>query len=110
MIIDFIIDLFRIVMAYAIRIAPIALQAFIVFALPPILFVIYRVFAAIKLREVAKMRGHVGKRFLILPLIFGLPGFIYIATLPDKKMQELKHAAQMSLILDREVVNATTQR
>lgn len=107
MLIDLFIDILRIALSAIYQFIQIALPQIIFFTATPILFVIYRIVAAKKLSEVAKMRGHRGKRFFVLPLLFGLPGFIYIATLPDLKMKELKQAAKMALIIEKESVSTT---
>ena len=110
MIIDFFIDLIIYVLRLAVRFAPFILHILGLVVLPSILFVVYRIFAAIYLHRVAKMRGHEKKASFLLPLLLGIPGFIYVATLPDIKTKELEQAAKLAIVLDPEVESQPTAK
>lgn len=43
---------------------------------------------AIHFKGVARMKGHEEERYFWMPFIFGIPGWILVAALPDKKMLE----------------------
>ena len=48
-------------------------------------FLVVQVVCAIEMAVIAKMKGHDDGKYFLLPLLCGIPGFLVVLSLPDRK-------------------------
>ncbi len=54
----------------------------------PLLFILAKLIISKHLSSIAKMKGHPSLWAFILCFVFGIPGYFYVAALPDMKKRE----------------------